>query len=177
VLFRSENAETQLQSAVTDFPLYEACGFSETPLRGQELPEFAKSELQDAVDCQKFPLKPKQAMWIEKHGRLASPKNASETAEISQKSPVATANAACLQIYQPPQKQAVSTIDTQINLKKLILENPVLRRGKSPTEIARLQSELAQLESDRQSSINADPLTLVDDLARHNKKQETYTYF
>jgi hypothetical protein len=161
-----ENAETNQQSTVTDFPLYEAWRPPETPLRGQELPKFAKSELQDAADCPKFPPKPKEALWISKHGRLAPPKNESETGEISPKSPAATANAACLQIYQPPQNQAVSTIDTQINLKKLILENPVLRRGKSPTEIARLQSELAQLERDRQSSINADPPTLVDDLAR-----------
>lgn len=117
-------------------------------------------------DCPKFPPKPKEAMWIEKHGRLAPPKNESETGEICPKSPAATAIAACLQIYQPPQNQAVSTIDTQINLKKLILENPVLRRGKSPTEIARFQSELAQLESERGLAIDAEPHTLVDDLAR-----------
>ena len=169
-----ERTETKLESTVTEHPIYEAWQLSETPLRGQELSKFAKSELQDLSNCPKFPPKPKEPMWIEKHGRLAPPKNESETGENSPKSPVVAANAACLQIYQPPQNQAVCTIDTQINLKKLILENPVLRRGKSPTEIARLQSELAQLESDRQASISADPHTLVDDLAIPNKRQETY---
>jgi hypothetical protein len=150
-----EKAKTEIQSTVTENSLYEACPPLETPLRGQELPKFAKSELQDSDDCPKLPQKPKEPMWVEKYGRLAPPKNESASGKISQKSLDVTTNADCLQIYQPTQSQSVSTIDTQIRLKKLILENPVLRRGKSPTEITRLQSELAQLESELQSSADS----------------------
>jgi hypothetical protein len=169
-----ETPENSLQSSVTDNLLYKACVFPETPLRGQELPKFAESPVTDFADSQnltdgdrplpqitppelaKPPKKSKEPMWIETHGRLAPPKTETATGAIAQNAPVATANAACLQVYQPPQNQAVSAIDMQIGLKKMILDNPILRRGKSPSEIARLQSELEQLESDRPGPISTD---------------------
>lgn len=162
-----ESTENALQSAVTEKPLYEALLISETPLRGQELPNFAKSDVTDFADSQNLtdgdrhlpqitppelatpPQKSNGSMWIETHGRLALPKTASATGAIAQNSPVATANAACLQVYQPPQNQAVSVIESRIGYLKAVLETPFLRRGKSPSEIARLQSELEKLECDR----------------------------
>jgi len=164
-----ESTENPLQSTVTEKPLYEALGLSETPLRGQELPKFAKSDVTDFANAQtvtnddrplpqitppelaKPPQKSNGSMWIEKHGRLAPPKTESASGVIAQNSTVATANAACLQPYQPPEYQAVSENESRIGYLKAILETPVLRRGKSASEIARLQSELDQLESDREN--------------------------
>ena len=169
-----ESTENPLQSAVTEKPLYEALVISETPLRGQELPKFAKSDVTDFANPQtvtdgdrplpqitppelvKPPQKSNGSMWIETHGRLAPPKPETATGAIAQNPPVATANAACLQTYQPPQNQAVSAIESRIGYLKAILETPILRRGKSAPEIARLQSELEQLERDRTGPIAPD---------------------
>ena len=169
-----ESTQNSLQSAVTEKPLYEALGVSETPLRGQELLNFAKSDVTDFSDTQtvtdgdhclyqitppelvKQPKKSNGLMWIEKHGRLAPPKTETATGAIAQNTPVSTANAACLQVYQPPQNQAVSAIESRIGYLKAILETRILRRGKSPSEIARLQSELEQLECDRTRAIATD---------------------
>jgi len=169
-----ESTENPLQSDVTDNPLYEALAISETPLRGQELPNFAKSDVTDFADSQnvtdgdlclhqitppelaKPPQNSNGSMWIEKHGRLAPPKPETATGAIAQNAPAATANAACLQVYQPPQNQAVSAIESRIGYLKAILETPFLRRGKSVSEIARLQSELEKLECDRTRAIATD---------------------
>jgi hypothetical protein len=169
-----ESTENPLQSSVTDNPLYEALGFSETPLRGQELPNFAKSAVTDFGNPQnvtdddrplpqitppelaKPPQKSNGSMWIEKHGRLAPPKTETATGAIAQNVPIATANAACLQTYQPPEYQAVSAIENRIGYLKAILETPILRSGKSASEIARLQSELERLECDRTRAISTD---------------------
>jgi len=169
-----ESTQNPLQSAVTEKSLYEALAVSETPLRGQELPKFAKSDVTDFGNPQnvtdddrplpqitppelaKPPQKSNGSMWIEKHGRLAPPKTASATGAIAQNPTIGTANAACLQVYQPPQNQAVSAIESRIGCLKAILETPILRRGKSPSEISRLQSELEQLERDRTRAIATD---------------------
>jgi hypothetical protein len=169
-----ESTQNSLQRTVTDNPLYEALAISETPLRGQELPNFAKSDVTDFADSQnvtdsdhplpqitppelaKPPQKSNGSMWIETHGRLAPPKTESATGPIAQNPPVATANAACLQTYQPPEYQAVSAIENRIGYLKAILETPILRRGKPASEIARLQSELEKLESDRTGAIATD---------------------
>lgn len=170
-----ETPENSLQSTVTDNPLYEALAFSETPLRGQELPKFAKSPVTDFADSQnltdddrdlpkitppelaKPPQKSNVSMWIETHGRLAPPKPETATGAIAKNAPVATANAACFQPYQPPEHQPVSAIGSRIGYLKAMLETPNLRRGKSPSEIARLQSELEQLERDRTRAIATNP--------------------
>ncbi|MBD2189989.1 hypothetical protein [Pseudanabaena mucicola] len=169
-----ESAENSLQSTVTDNPLYEALGFFETPLRGQDLPKFAKSDVTDFADTQTVadgdrrlhqitppelvnpPQKSNGSMWIETHGRLAPPKTETATGAIAQNPTIGIANAACLQVYQPPQNQAVSEIESRIGYLKAILETPILRRGKSAPEIARLQSELERLECDRKNLIATD---------------------
>jgi|GEM_PF-507258 len=169
-----ESTQNSLQSAVTEKPLYEALAFSETPPRGQELPNFAKSDVTDFADSQnvtdgdchlhqitppelaKPPQKSNRSMWIETHGRLAPPKVETATGAIAQNVPAPTANAACLQTYQPPQNQAVSPTESRIGYLKAVLETPILRRGKSASEIARLQSELEQLERDRTRAIATD---------------------
>ena len=171
-----ENTQNSLQSAVTEKPLYEALVISETPLRGQELPKFAKPAVTDFADSQNVtdgdrhppqntppemanpPQKSKSSMWVENHGRLAPPKTETATGAIGKNAPVGTANAACLQVYQPSQNEAVSEIDKQIGFKKLILDTPVLRRSRTSSEIARLQSELEQLERDRTRAIGTENL-------------------
>lgn len=176
-----ESTQNSLQSAVTENPLYEALAIPETPLRGQELPNFAKSDVTDFADCQnvtdgdrclrqitppelpKLPQKSNDSMWIEKHGRLAPPKTETATGAIAQNPTIATANAACLQTYQPPQNQAVCVpgdpkqkeifvIGRKItSLKNRLLTNfPPIR---SDSEKSRLESELYQLECDRTRAI------------------------
>lgn len=159
-----ESTENSLQSTVTDNPLYEALGFSEMLLRGQELPKFAKSDVTDFANPQnltdgdrhlhqitppelvKPPQKSNDSMWIETHGRLAPPKTESAKVAIVKNAPVVTANAACLQTYQPPQNRSVSETESRIGYLKALLGTPILRKGKSVSEISRFEAELELLQ-------------------------------
>jgi hypothetical protein len=143
----TENAETKLQSAVTEYPLYEAWQSPETPQRGQELPKFADVDFQVATD---LPQKTNTPMWIETHGRLSPPKTESSKGAISQNPSPKTANADCLRPYEPPKSEPISAIGSRIGYLKALLETPILRKSKSASELASLQAELERLERDRQ---------------------------
>lgn len=179
-----ESAENSRQSTVTDNPLYEALAVFETPLRGQDLPKFAKSDVTDFADTQTVadgdrrlhqitppelvnpPQKSNGSMWIETHGRLAPPKTESATGAIAQNTPVAPANAACLQTYQPPQNQVVCVPDDPkqkeffvINRRITSLKNRLFTNFppiRTEAERSRLESELYQLDCDRKNLIATD---------------------
>jgi hypothetical protein len=179
-----KSTENSLQSAVTEKPLYEALAISETPQRGQELPNFAKSDVTDFGNSPNLPdgdrhlhqitppelanppQKSNGSMWIETYGRLAPPKTASATGAIAQNPTIGTANAACLQTYQPPQNQAVCVPDDPkqkeifvINRKITSLKNRLVTNFppiRTEAERSRLESELYQLECDRTRAIATD---------------------
>jgi hypothetical protein len=145
-----EQAEIQTGTTVTEKALYKALPASETPLRGQELPKFADVDFQGAMDLPKSPQKTSDPMWIETHGRLSPPKSENSKVASSQNPSTRTANADCLRSYEPPKYEPMSAIGSRIGYLKALLETPILRRGKSASEIASLQAELERLERDRQ---------------------------
>jgi len=144
-----EQAQTQTERDVTEKALYKALGHPETPLRGQELPKFADVDFQASNHLPKSQQKSSDPMWIETHGRLSSPKAEISTGGRSQNPSPKTANADCLLPYEPTKNQPVSGVESRIGYLRALLETPILRRGKSASEIAKLQAELEQLESDR----------------------------
>ena len=168
-----ESTENKTESVVTQNPLYEALAISETPLRGQGLPKFAKSPVTEIQAPAKLPESepmplptlPKKAngsMWVETHGRLKPPKSENTAGAIGQNSTVATANAACLQPYVNPDSEAVSIPDDPKQREIFIIERKITSLKtrllikfppKSASEIARLQTELEQLECDRTRAI------------------------
>ncbi|MFM7888547.1 MAG: hypothetical protein ACKPCM_18060, partial [Pseudanabaena sp.] len=144
-----EQAQTQTEKDVTEKAIYKALAPSETPLRGQELPKFAEVDFQASNYSAKPQQKSSDPMWIEKHGRLSSPKAEISTGERSQNPSPKTANADCLRPYEAPKNQPVSGVESRIGYLRALLETPILRRGKSASELVKLQAELEQLESDR----------------------------
>ncbi|MFN8797136.1 MAG: hypothetical protein ACK5YH_02270 [Pseudanabaena sp.] len=144
-----EQAESQTERNVTKKALYKAFARSETPLRGQELPKFADIDFQASTQSPKPQQKSSDPMWIETHGRLSSPKAEISTGERSQNPSPRTANADCLRPYEAPKNQPVSGVESRIGYLRALLETPILRRGKSASELAKLQAELERLESDR----------------------------
>ncbi len=148
----NEQAETQTERTVTEKSLYKALAVSETPLRGQELPKFANVDFQVSADLPKSPPKTSDPMWIETHGRLSPPKAETSKVAISQNPSTRTANADCLRPYEPPKSEPISAIGSRIGYLRTLLETPILRRSKSASEIASLQSELERLERDRQKN-------------------------
>lgn len=147
---QAKQAETQTERSVTEKPLYKALAPCETPLRGEELPKIANLELQEstssvdlASSSPNFTPQKREPMWIETHGRLSPPK-----VENVKPSP-RTANADCLQTYEMPKTQSISLKESRIGYLKALLATPILRRGKSASELASLQAELERLESDR----------------------------
>ena len=148
----NEQAETQTERTVTEKALYKALAASETPLRGQELPKFADVDFQVSTDLPKSSPKTSDPMWIETHGRLSQPKAEISKVAISQNPSTRTANADCLRPYQPPKSEPISAIGSRIGYLRTLLETPILRRGKSASEIASLQAELERLERDRQTN-------------------------
>ena len=162
-----ESTENSLQSAVTDNPLYEALGFFEMPPQGSEASKIAEPALQVVGNLIGFAPKPLQempksleelpkkansAMWIDTHGRQKTPKPEHTSVAISPKTADIQSNVSCLQPYQAPKYEQASKLESRIGYLKAILDTPILRRGKSSDEIAKLQSELDQLESDRQNA-------------------------
>ncbi len=145
-----EQAETQTERTVTEKALYKALGYSETPLRGQELPKFADVDFQAPTHSSKSSQKTSDPMWIETHGRLSPPKTENSKGAISQNPSPKTANADCLRPYEPPKSEPMSAIGSRIGYLRTLLETPILRRSKSASEIASLQAELERLERDRQ---------------------------
>jgi hypothetical protein len=147
-----EQAETQIEKTVTEKALYKACLASETPLRGQELPKFANVDFQVVADLPNSLPKTSDPMWIETHGRLSPPKAENSKVAIPQSRSPKTANADCLRPYEPPKSEPISEIGSRIGFLRTLLETPILRKGKSASEIASLQAELEKLERDRQSN-------------------------
>jgi hypothetical protein len=145
----NEQAESQTERDVTEKALYKALGQPETPLRGQELPKFADVDFQASNHSAKPQQKSSDPMWIETHGRLSPPKTEISTGERSQNPSPKTANADCLRPYEAPKNQPVSGVESRIGYLRALLETPILRKGKSASELAKLQAELEQLESDR----------------------------
>jgi len=144
-----KQAKTQTERCVTEKSLYKALAPCETPLRGQELPKFADVGFQASNHSAKTQQKSSDPMWIETHGRLSSPKVEISTGERSQNLSPKTANADCLRPYEAPKNQPVSGVESRIGYLRALLETPILRRGKSESELTKLQAELKQLESDR----------------------------
>ena len=144
-----EQAETYTESTVTEKPLYKALAPCETPLRVQELPKVADVDFQGLTNLPKSSPKTNDPMWIETHGRLSHPKNEISKVAISQNPSPKTANADCLHPYEPTKSEPISAIGSRIGYLRTLLETPILRRGKSAAEIARLQAELEKLEGDR----------------------------
>jgi hypothetical protein len=144
-----EQAESQTERDVTEKALYKALGQPETPLRGQELPKFADVDFQTSMESPKSPQKSSAPMWVETHGRLSPPKTEISKGAISQNPSPKTANADCLRPYEAPKNQPVSGVESRIGYLRALLETPILRKGKSASELAKLQAELEQLESDR----------------------------
>ncbi|NUN67074.1 hypothetical protein HCU40_20540 (plasmid) [Pseudanabaena biceps] len=148
----TKQAENQTEKAVTEKSLYKALAPCETPLRGQELPKIAPVDFQDSTDLPKSPSKTKEPMWIETHGRLSLSKNESAKASVfpnSQTLSTRTANADCLRPYEMSKTQSISLVESRIGYLRALLGTPILRRGKSASELASLQAELERLESDR----------------------------
>lgn len=147
-----KQAESETERGVTEKALYKAFPPCETPLRGQELPKIAPVDFQDSTDLPKSPTKTKEPMWIETHGRLSPSKNETAKASVSPNSQTPstrTANADCLLPYEMPKTQSISLVESRIGYLRALLGTPILRRGKSTSEIASLQAELARLERDR----------------------------
>jgi len=147
-----KQAESETERGVTEKALYKALAPCETPLRGQELPKIAPVDFQDSTDLPKSPTKTKEPMWIETHGRLSPSKNETAKASVSPNSQTPstrTANADCLLPYEMPKTQSISLVESRIGYLRALLGTPILRRGKSTSEIASLQAELARLERDR----------------------------
>jgi hypothetical protein len=141
-----KQAENETESNVTDKPLYKALGLPETPLRGQELPKIAEPDFPLSPNQSRDLQKSNQPMWIEMHGRLKPPKNENGTGSIAQNPKNTAANADCFKAYEPPQEEQVLPFKSRIGYIKTLLNTPVLRRGKSVSEIARLEAELEMLE-------------------------------
>jgi hypothetical protein len=147
-----EQAETQIEKAVTEKALYKASAASETLLRGQELPKIADVDFQVVTDLPKLAQKTSDPMWISTHGRLSQTKAEISKVAISQNLSPKTANADCLRPFQPKKSEPMSAIGSRIGYLKALLETPILRRRKSASEIASLQAELERLERDRQTN-------------------------
>jgi hypothetical protein len=167
----TKSTENQSESNVTEKPLYEALSFFEMSLREQELPKFAKSPVTEIesppqlpelepIPLPRSPQKANGSMWVETHGRLKSPKSENTVDSFGQNSTVATANAACLQTYQP-QNQAVSIPDDPKEREIFVLDRKIASLKTrfeinfppiSSSERSRLESELCQLESDRKNA-------------------------
>ena len=145
----TKQAESQTEQAVTEKTTYKALALNETLLRGQELPKTANADFQIATDLKKSSQKTSSPMWIETHGRLSPPKDEISKVAISQNPSPKTANADCLRSYELPKSEPISAIGSRIGYLRTLLDTPILRRGKSDSEIARLQDELERLESDR----------------------------
>ena len=150
----NEQAETQTETTVTEKLPYKAFSCTETPLRGQELPKSADVDFQVSTDFFKSPLKTSDPMWIETHGRLSLTKSQISKDAIYQNPSTRTANADCLQPYEPPTSEPISVIGSRIGYLKALLETPILRRSKSASQIASLQAELERLERDRQTKFS-----------------------
>jgi hypothetical protein len=149
---QTKQAITQTERTVTEKPLYKALAPCETPLRGQELPKFADVDFQTSTQSPKSLSKTIEPMWVETHGRLSPPKNESAKPSVSPNSqtPSArTANADCLRPYEMPKTQDISLVESRIGYLRALLKTPILRRGKSTSELTSLQAELERLESDR----------------------------
>ncbi len=147
-----EQAESQTEKAVTEKALYKALDRSETPLRGQELPKFANPDFPDSTNSSKSLQKTSDSMWIEMHGRLSQPKAETSKEAISKNPSPKIANANCLRPYEPLKSDPISAIGSRIGYLRTLLETPILRKGKSASEITILQSELEKLERDRQGN-------------------------
>jgi hypothetical protein len=141
-----KQAESDTERDVTKKPLYKALAPSETHLRGQELPKIAEPDFPASTNQFRDLQKSNQPMWIEMHGRLKPPKNENGTGAIAQNPKNTTANADCFKTYEPPKAEQVSPFRSRIGYIKTLLNTPVLRRGKSVSEIARLEAELEMLE-------------------------------
>jgi hypothetical protein len=141
-----EQPENQTERDVTEKSLYKALGLSETPLRGQELSKIAEPDFPAATNQSREPQKSNQPMWIETQGRLKPPKNENSTRAIAQNPKNTAPNADCFKAYEPPQAEQVSPFRSRIGYIKTLLNTPILRKGKSVSEIARLEAELEMLE-------------------------------
>jgi len=141
-----EQPENQTESSVTKEPPYKALGLLETPLRGQELPKIAELDFSVSTNQSKEPQKSNQPMWIEMHGRLKPLKSENSTGAIAQNPKNIAANADCFKAYEPSKSEQVSPFRSRIGYIKTLLNTLVLRRGKSVSEIVRLEAELEMLE-------------------------------
>jgi hypothetical protein len=147
-----EQVEIQTERTVTEKALYKALAQSETPLRGQALPKFANTDFQVMMDSPKLLPKTSDAMWIEAHGRLSQTKVEISKVTISQTIPIPKNSADCFHPYEPAKSDLISAIGSRIGYLRTLLSTPILRKGKSPSEIASLQAELERLERDRQKN-------------------------
>ncbi|MCA6575712.1 MAG: hypothetical protein IM535_16445 [Pseudanabaena sp. M38BS1SP1A06MG] len=156
-----KQAESDTERGVTEKALYKALALCETPLRGQFLPKIAPVDFQDSTELPKSPTKTKDPMWIETHGRLSPSKNETAKASVSPNSQTPstrTANADCLRPYEMPKTQSISLVESRIGYLRALLGTTILRRGKSVSELAKLQAELEQLECDRQKHSDLEPM-------------------
>jgi hypothetical protein len=157
----TQQAESKIERDVTEKPLYKAFAFSETPLRGQELPKIAPVDFQGLTDLPKSSSKTREPMWVETHGRLSLPKNESAKPSMSpnaQTPSTRTANADCLRPYEMLKNQDISLFESRIGYLRALLATPILRRGKSASELKSLQAELERLESARQKHSDLEPM-------------------
>jgi hypothetical protein len=63
-----------------------------------------------------------------------------------------------LRPYEMPKTQDISLVESRIGYLRALLKTPILRWGKSTSELTSLQAELERLESDRQKHSDLEPI-------------------